>query len=210
MTAITYTAKRSLVDAGFEVSGTDISASTADDSFNSTIQDFSGLLAGYWVLITNSVSNDGWHQLSVDSTATKITTTSNLVDELAGANINVAGYIHALNATYTLETAAHSLDKSFVAQTNVAESLSGIVETLLLNNSEYWSIKTDHISEAELPYWNEFFSSVRGGESFDIDPYGTVAAPVAPFACIFDGNNVSIDRVGSSRIYTISFKVRQL
>jgi len=207
MTAITYNAKRNIVPTTFSISGTDISILASDDSFNSSSTDLSGLVAGDWVLVTDSAVDDGWHQLSIDSTTTKITTTSTLTDETAGTNISIVGYKHGLGTSYNLETNAWKLDRSTAETSKSSESLSGITETLLLRETFYWDVETDHITEAELPYWDEFISSVRARESFDFDPYGSIAAPDNVLSCNLDGNP-KLTRVPEMKVYTMSFKVK--
>lgn len=208
MTAITYIAKRAILLSGFSLSAdVDISADTSDDSFNSVTSDLSGLLSGEWVLVANSASNNGWHQLTADSTATKITVSTNLTDEVAGANISILGYLHGINESYDLETGSQVLGQSTATKTNVSTSLSGVSETLLLNSIEYWDITTGIISEAELLYWKEFIASTRAREPFSFDAYGTIAAPDNVASCSIEGDP-SIERVAKSLYYTITFRVR--
>ena len=207
MTAINYIAKRNIVGAELSVLASDISIIASDDSFNSAGGDFIGLVSGDWIQVTGSAVDDGWHQLSIDSTTGKITTTSTLTDESAGSAITINGYKHGDSIAYDLETESSLIDQSFISNTKRSESLSGIVETLLLNNIDYWSITTGYITELELPYWLEFFKSVSGGEAFTIDPYGSTAVEVAPVSCMIEGSPV-ITRVETIYVYTITFKVR--
>lgn len=207
MSAYTYTAKRNFVEAGLSVTASDISILASDDSFNSAGGDFAGLVSGDWILVSGSAVDDGWHQLSVDSTANKITTNSALTDETAGSTITIIGYKHGLNQEYDLEVSSQKLDQEYRAKTKKTESLSGVIETLLFNEIEYWNITTGEITEAELPYWLEFFSSVRAGEPFNFDPYGTIAVPDNVKTCILEGDP-SIRRRETLDYYTISFKVR--
>jgi len=207
MTAITYTAKRKIVPTSFSVNDIDISILASDDSINSVTTDLSGLVAGDWVLVANTAVDDGWHQLSIDSTTTKITTTSTLTDESAGSNISIVGYKHGEGQPYNLETASHALNRSGVATKSQSVSLSGITETLLLRDIEYWDITTDHITQAELPYWDEFIASVRADESFTLDLYGTIAVPDNTLNYILK-DNPKTNRVGASKIYTLSMRVQ--
>jgi len=207
MSAITYTAKRNLVPSGFDVTATDLSIASVDNSINSVTTDLLGLLASDYILLTGSAVDDGWHEVYVDSTATKIELLSSLTDEAAGSVINIVGYKHGLSVSYNLETGAQALTPSYPADTKAPSSLSGVTETLLFAEHEDWDITTSIITEAEYPYWREFFSSVRAGESFAFDPYGTIAAPDEVKTCRLVGD-YTVQRQGSSRRYRFVFKVR--
>jgi len=207
MSAYSYTANRNFIPTDLSITAIDISILASDDSFNSAGGDFAGLISGYWVLVSGSAVDDGWHQLLVDSTSGKITTTSTLTDETAGSSITIIGYKHGLNEVYDLEIYSQILNPIYKSKTKKSESLSGVVETLLLNEIEYWDITTGEITEAELPYWLEFFSSVKAGEVFSFDPYGTIALPDNVKTCIIEGDQ-DISRIETSDGYYISFKVR--
>jgi len=209
VSAITYTAKRKIVPSGFNVTDVDLSIASVDNSINSVTTDLSGLLASDYVVLTGSAVDDGWHEVYVDSTANKIELLSSLTDEAAGSPINITGYKHGLSVSYNLETGAQALNPSYPADTKAPSSLSGVTETLLFAEHEDWDVTTQIIEESELPYWHEFFSSVRAGESFNFDPYGTIAVPDSVKSCRLVGDYV-VARVGSSKRYRISFKVRVL
>jgi hypothetical protein len=208
MTAITYDVKRRINPTGFsELTKTDISFANSDSSINSTTTDLSGLLSGQWVEVTGSTANSGWHQLSADSSASKIEVVTVITDESAGPSISIVGYYNGLGQTVSLETAAHQLDMSFQDDKNESTSLGGAREVILNKEEDFWTIVTDYITQAELPFWLQFFSSVKANESFSLDPYGTIAAPVAPFACELQ-DTPSIARVSGTLQYTATFKIR--
>ena len=207
MSSFTFTAKRNFVKTALNISASDISILASDDSFNSATTDLSGLVSGDWVLVSGTAVDDGWHQLSAGSTANKSTTLSTLTDETAGSSISIIGYKHGLDVSYDLETPSQILNQSHKAKTKKAESLSSVVETLFFNEIEYWDVKTGIITESELPYWLEFFSSLGAGESFSFDPYGTIASPDNVLSCMLEGNPKHI-RISSIKKYTFSFKVR--
>lgn len=209
MTAIVYTAKRRLVTTGFLISAIDISAANSDSSFNSVGLDFLGLLAAQWILVSGSVSNDGWHQLDIDSTAGKITTLSTLVDETAGNLITIEGYYNTIGLDVNLETDAHTLDVSYNNDTRRSVSLSGVTETLFYKEVETWTITTDFLTEEELSFWTQFSSSVAGGESFTIDLYGSIASPDNVQSCILEGAP-EVRRVNSTRLYQMTLMIRLL
>lgn len=207
MTAINYTAKRRIVPQGLSVVGSDVSILASDDSFNSPLLDLLGLVTGDWIEVAGSAVDDGWHQLSIDSTTNKITVTSALTDEAAGSDISIVGYYHGYNESYDLETASHVIDLTNDAKINKSESLSGVRETILLNDIDYWNIVTDHLTETELAYWREFVGSVRAGETFTIDLYGTIAVADEIITVELDGNP-KISRITGTKTYQMSFKVK--
>ena len=209
MTVVNYTATNKIVESGLAISDVDISLLASDDSFNSVTSILSGLLASDWVLVSGSAVDDGWHQLDVDSTANKIVTLSALTDEIAGSIVNVTGYKHGINQSYDLEFPSSVLDPKYTPKTNKVESLSGKEETLFFNEVETWNITSGIITEDELLYWLEFFASVRAGEHFSIDLYGTVSAPDNVKSCKIEGVP-TISRIQSLRKYTASFEVRML
>ena len=208
MTVLNYTAKNKIVTTGFNVSGAvDISLLASDDSINSATTDLSGLLADQWVHLTGTAVDDGWHQLLLDSTANKITTKSTLTDETAGSAISITGYFHGLGEVYDLEFRSNVLNQSFNNIINNAESLSGLVETLFFREIELWQIATIELTDAEMLYWLEFLASVRAGESFSLDVYGTVAVPDNLIQCRLDGDP-GISRISTLNLFTVSIKAR--
>lgn len=207
MSRISYAAKRNFIPTDLDVTDTDISILASDDSFNSAGGDFAGLVAGDWVLVSGSAVDDGWHELALDSTAGKITTLSTLTDESIGSAITVIGYKHGLNEVYDIDFESQKLDKSPVAKTRVAESLSGVLETLLHSEKTTWDITTSYIDEVDLPEWLEFISSVRAGEVFVLDPCGYLASPDELLNCTLM-NDPKISRISTVNTFTISFKAR--
>lgn len=208
MTVIAYTAKRRLQQTAFEVVGTDISFSSADNSINSSSTDLSGLLDGEWVRVVGSGSNDAVAlEVTADSTANKILVDATMINESAGASVTLDGFYRGSGVPYSLETVAQQINLSVKSDSKRSISLSGNIETNLYNEKDLWSIITDHITEAELPQWLEFFSSVKAGESLSIDLYGTIVSPGESLVVTLEGDQ-GISRVGSSQRYTINFKVR--
>lgn len=208
MTALNYTAEQKFVPTGLEAIGViDISLVASDDSINSTATDLSGILAGEWVYVTGTAVDDGWHQLDIDSTTNKIVTLSTLTDEASGSAITIYGYKHGNGQPYDLEKPMKVSDQSFLQKRNVAESLSGKIETLFEGEIETWDLTTTELDATELLYWQEFMASVRAGQQFTIDIYGSAAVPIDILNCIIKGFP-EINRVSTLHLFTISFKVR--
>jgi len=209
MTTVTYTAKRNIVTVDFGVSGTDISASDADNSFNASTTDLSGLNANEWIKVTGSASNDGWHQVSEDSTTSKIKVTSTLTTEAAGENIAIDGYLHGKDEEYTLEFDVKALTPSSEEVSDESVAINGNTEGLFHREDFFWDATTANVDESDKPLWDEFFSSVRGKQSFVFDAYGTVASPDNQQNVVLAGNQ-RFQRLGNRMIYNIVFKVRVL
>ena len=213
MTAITFTAKREIVPRTLDVTGTDISAASADNSFNSSTTDLSGLVSGDWVYVVGFTdpADNGWHQLSADSTAVKIVTGSTLVTEAAGASVGVKGYEHGDGQSYDLETAAWKADsvrKPVIASRN--DALDGTRETMRSRADKFWLITTDVIHRDGLKYWEEFFASIEAGELFTLDPYGTISVPDSPRTVEIEAGSYTPKMVGGSVWHNqFTFRVRE-
>ncbi len=213
MTVISYIAKREIEKSSFAASGTDISVASIDNSFNSISTPLNGVADDEWVLSSGLINqvNNGWHQANGASTATKIITdTAALVDEAAGANISLQGYVRGLGQSYDIEFSARQLERSVRVDRKVQTALGGQRETLLNRRDVFWDIGTRIIDESELAQWREFLASVEGGETFTLDPYGTIASPDNPVACVLDRPDYSERRVSSVKRYTIAFRVKLL
>lgn len=74
MASLTYTALRELEKTGYLKTAVDISAAPADDSFNASSTNLSGLLTDQWVGVSGFVnaSNNGTFQVQTNSTSGKI------------------------------------------------------------------------------------------------------------------------------------------
>jgi len=212
MTAITFSAKREIVPRALNVTGTDLSASSADNSFNSLTTDLSGLVSGDWVYVSGFVNAtlNGWHPLSADSTSTKIIVSSTLVTEASGANVTIKGYEHGSGQSYNLETASWKVDpvrKPVIAARN--DALDGSRETLRHRADKFWLITTDVIHRDNLKYWEEFFASIEAGELFTLDPYGTISTPDNPVSVEIEEGSYTPKMVGNSVYHNqFTFRVR--
>ncbi len=213
MGVFTYVAKRRLEKTAFSISAaTDVSADTTDDSFNSVTEDLSGLTNNQWVDVSGftDAANNGFFKVSGSSTTTKITTDAalNLVTESAGNSISMQGYVRGSGQSYNLEIDLQQINLSEKSTKNVAESLSGVREILLHRETYYWDVTTLFITAAQLPQWQEFMSSVKAGETFSFDPYGTVASPDNVISVTLEGEP-RYRRIGAGLLYSLSFRMRE-
>jgi hypothetical protein len=214
MSKITYTALRGIEATGYSKVGTDISVASTDDSFNATSTVLTGLLNNEWLLsagFLNSVNN-GWFQASANSTSTKILqdTTASLVTEAAGETVTLKGYKRGLDQVYTLEFSPSVLTRSAESINKSVRSLGGATETILHRRDVFWDINSGPISESALGQWREFLASVEGGEQFSFDPSGVHGAPAAAFPVMLDMDKYQEDRLSTSLLYGITFRLREL
>ena len=73
----------------------------------------------------------------------------------------------------------------------------------------FWRLTSDLITHANLAYWYEFLDSVDAGETFVLDPYGTVASPDTLINVKLDGDP-SEPRINSTMNYRVTFKAREV
>lgn len=214
MSFISYTAKREIEKTAYLVTGTDISVAAIDDSFNSATTDLSGLLNDQWTEVIGFAGseNQGWFQANGNSTANKITqdTSTALVDEAAGPPITIQGHLRGLDQQYSIDFTPRRLERRVNVKRKRNISIGGSVETILQRREVFWELNSGRLLEADLPQWREFLASVEVGESFTFDPYGTLAAPDAPFACLLESENYAEDRIGVTRRYIVSLRFRRL
>lgn len=124
----------------FSLTATDISADTADDSFNSVAAAWntSTILPGYWIKVSGfaNAANNGIFKV-VSVTTAKIVVAANLVTEAAGPSITVKGQSirnGVLKKSYTIEREFVDLTNTFVSHKgmvvnsmNIAASVGSIV-----------------------------------------------------------------------------------
>lgn len=100
----------------------------------------------------------------------------------------VAG--HSAGTSYSIEIPLSEWNESVKEQKSVVRSLSGVKHTILHNRIYFYQFKTvstDNVST--ILSLDEFFSSVAGGETFTIDPYGTIATPQTDISLTIDGTH---------------------
>lgn len=87
------------------------------------------------------------------------------------------------------------------------KSLSGNTFTQLRRIDSTLTLTTSWITNTTTyAQMLEFLSSVSGGELFEVDPYGTLAAPEETFFCTLEGNYKRV-RHGTMPIFKITFTV---
>lgn len=206
---ITYTAQREIVKLAYDKSGTVISASAVDNSYNCATLDLSGINAGQYVLVSGFANdeNNGYHQV-VSSTANKVTVAETLLTEAAGPLVTLDGRLHAVGLSYNLEIGAQGIDKRREVVKSVNRALDGSPEAVVSRSGYVWTFRTNRVNQADLPWWEEFLASVEANETFTLDPYGTLAVPDKPVTVeMTDAHKV--DRVKALMQYLISFTVRE-
>ncbi len=178
MTAVTYTALRSITRTSFNVSAkTDVSAT--DSTFSSVTGDFLGVASGDWVLVTGftNSANNGWHQLSIVSTTTTITVTSTLIAESAGNSITILGYLRGSGQLYSIDVKVKAMARKRVVNKAVSRSLDGSIESQLNYSKDEYTISTTSLTGSTYNQFVEFLDSCENGEAFSFDKNGTVASP---------------------------------
>jgi len=214
MAGITYTAKREIIKLAYSDGGTDISASSTDDSFNSTSTDLSGLADNDWIYVTGftDASNNGWFQIAGTPTTTKIIIdSSTLVTEAAGDTVQIEGYDHGLDQSYSIDLPLKHYERKAEINKSMMRSISGASETLRHAKHYLWDCVTTGIALASLATYREFFGSVDGGEEFSIDPRGTVASPSNPVTVELISESYSETPIdGVDGYFSIGFTVREI
>ena len=99
-------------------------------------------------------------------------------------------------------------DLSDKSKKDTAVSLGGTMETLLHRENYFYDITTKLIAKANLLQWQEFLSSVKAGEVFSFDEYGTIATPDNVKSVTLDGDPTYV-REGITDYFRISFRVRE-
>ncbi len=189
MTAVTYTALRSITRTSFSASAkTDIS--TTVSTFSSVAGDLLGANSGEWVLVSGfaNSTNDGWHQLSTNSTTTTITVTSTLVVEAAGNSVTILGYLRGLEQIYSIDLRVKSMAKKRVVSKAVSKSLDGSTESQLNFSKNAYAIDTSSLTGSIYDQFIEFLDSCENGEAFSFDKDGTVASPSTIISAKITGN----------------------
>lgn len=206
MSVLNYIALREIPETGVAASGTDISASTTDDSFNSVTTDLSGFLANDWIEVTGG-NNAAWYQLAAPSTANKIVVPEDINTESAGALITITGHVRGKYVEYALEWGAPKLDQKEDEKVHDSVAEDESYERSYLGMKSGWMVDTAFIRPDDQPQWNEFRHSVNRGETFTFDAYGTVATPDNPQTVKLK-KITGPRRVGSSRMMQYSLELK--
>jgi len=156
-----------------------------------------------------NAANNGFFQANGDSVAAKIIQdTGALVDEDAGAEVTLQGYLRGLGVDYQLETQAHKVLIGEKPIVNTEFALDGTSESIYTRNDRFWQITTDFISEQDFFQWREFVQSVHGGETFILDPYGSILTPDKSIAVELDDAPKYSNPY--SKVMQISMRVREV
>lgn len=113
---------------------------------------------------------------------------------------------HSAGVAYSLETQGLMLAPGEDIVGKSSKSLDGTLEAVLNRIELTWDVRTEVITEADMPLWLEWISSVAAGEPFTFDPYGTIASPDDPQTVQLLSYKRARDR--SMARYFISFKVK--
>lgn len=85
---------------------------------------------------------------------------------------------HAEGQSYTVEFDVQRATPKRTVSRNVAESLSGVRETLKHFGKRSWAVQLAPIAGARLPLLDEFLDSIEDGQTVQMYLYGTEAQPV--------------------------------
>lgn len=110
---------------------------------------------------------------------------------------------------YSFDVALTAFTRQVERKEETATSLSGIRFTTLHRLDQGYQVTTAPINDsAILTQMREFLDSVAGGETFYIDPFGSVLTPNNEYQLVLNGN-YSETLVDLSGFYSFSFKVLQ-
>lgn len=113
----------------------------------------------------------------------------------------------AVGTEYSLDLDVSRLDHSEMPDVTKTQSLSGNQETIYMRNDEFWDVTATNLVGADLPTMRNFIRSVKSGESFTFDAYGTIAVPDDPVTVIADPG-LNEQRQSNSDYFNIPFRVR--
>lgn len=216
MGRLTYTAKREMEKTGYIVNGVDISVASGDDSFNSSTTSLLGLLNDQWIQVSGfsvNAVNNGWFQASADSVLHKIAqdTTPSLITEAAGQPIVITGYRRGLGQQYDVEFLSEKSDRSVkTIKTENQAAGGGAPEVIVDRDDVLYSVTVlgpngNLLDDSTIKQWRELLASVRGGEPFVFDRYGTIVSPDDPRSVVLASSGYDESRVAGTRQYTLSF-----
>lgn len=214
MPSVTYTVLRSIIRVSFEsLQKTDVSVSAAGSpqtfSFDSVAGNFAGLNSGEWVLVAGfaNTANNGWFQLSMNSTANKITVTAVMAVESAGNTIDVTGYLHGKGEILGLDMRFLSDDRNRQITKFKATAINGNSETLTQRRENYFNIVSNVLIPAEYKQYKQFLDSCESGESFTFDREGTLANINDPLTSYLDNDGYTESRLANNIDKQISFRI---
>lgn len=107
---------------------------------------------------------------------------------------------HTAGDEYSLNLQAVAVDESREVGAETQSSLSNRTETLWYHGTDQWSVRVVVQGASALAALKEFLQSTEGGESFEFDAYGTVAAPDDPITAQRVQTGYSLERI--TNLYT--------
>ena len=114
-----------------------------------------------------------------------------------------------VGTSYSTNITATQLTKSNTSIRNQARSISGVTETIHERYDERWSVTTGNVATASLSTYRRFLDSALAGNSFTLDPYGSVSPQDDPVTCIMDADSYTESRIDglslSNAQYRMSF-----
>lgn len=116
---------------------------------------------------------------------------------------------HVVDTLYTNEFSL--LKSNFVGNTFSSEhvSLNGKREVVAsAREDDEISLTIQALTLADIPLWIEFFYSVKDGETFLFDEFGTIASPVNPVTYVMISKKFPPAREGTTEDFTLSFRIR--
>lgn len=175
-------------------------------------QAYAGTSAGIGDLANLGFSGTSSYSLTFTAT----TTTTYLSFYTNVATISLYTYYDniscALSGSIDLDVEATVMNQSFVEKTNESLSLDGTQETIFHREDKIWSYTSNFVTRENLTdeYWYEFLASINAGETFTLDPYGTVASPDNPINVKLVKGSRSIVREGLNNLLKVSFSAREV
>lgn len=118
---------------------------------------------------------------------------------------------HTIDTVYQIETAFQIIDQDAREFGTSIEMLGGAIEYDLDRLTEFVSLRSDVVVEADLLEWKEFLTSVQGRETFSVDLTGTIASPGTDLSSIMHrGGFKPVRTQPGVQSYTFNFVVRLL
>ena len=119
---------------------------------------------------------------------------------------------HVVNTSYSMQVSDKAINHSYQENKVTNTSIGGVSEYIFRNEIEFYNVtfgSFPRISGIDtLEQIREFYASVRSGEVFTFDPYGTISVPDNVINVTMDTKNYSPVRIGGLDRYNISFKFR--
>ena len=117
--------------------------------------------------------------------------------------------VHVAELQYDFDVKFQAFSSSIDQPKSQHVSIGGVVETVLkrATNMHMITLIWPHEENEQL---QEFIYSIAGGETFTIDPYGTIASPDDPLDVLSIDAQVSINRMqhGKEHWRSVSFNLR--